>query len=423
MTDNRKWLLGAGAALLVVVIAFAWIVSANRDAEAALRAEIEEREAGFVVELEQEQAARQEVADALAALEAERGTLADVEAQRAEIEAVLVELEATREETRAEIDAEIAELTGRRDAAREEMRAAEGDRDQLLALLETQSTVLSQIDDQRSAITAEVEASETRLSEIDASLTEQLAELANVGARLENAREQEASLRRTLAEMQAEAATVAEELAGAEQRAQEARATEDRVRGEVEAMRAETAELEGRRTVLADEIATLTDRQGVLKEDVGAAETQRAQVQTELTELTQLLARRSEELAEVETRFSQAQLGAAAAPETDGALLVTEPAGGFSPGRYNSGDVAATFAADGTFSMENRARDESLSGQYVHEAGLLILSEPEGDLRVGVAFPLSCALSAQGSGFRLEEPSEEGSCGPLTGAAFTPMDQ
>jgi predicted nucleic acid-binding Zn-ribbon protein len=420
MTNDRKLTWGAGIALAIALIALAWIVSSGREERAVL-----------IADLEAERVARAEVAEALAALEAAGGDLAtvetrraEVEARQAEIEAVILDLETQAEATRATAEAEIVALTERRDIALADTEATEAELGQMRALLKTQSTVLSQIAAQRDVIAAEVDAAQSRLTEIDDSLTEQLDELASVGARLENAREQEASLRQTLAGLQAEAASIAEELADAEARAQRARAAENEARQAFEAMEREMAGFEARRDALTTEVAELAERRDTLEADATAAETQRSQVQTELSELTALLAARSAELSDIETRISAALTGAAAGPlpveTTPGSAVQVGP--GFAPGRFESGDVSATFASDGTFRMANEARGESLAGQYVQEAGLLILSEVEGDLRAGITFPLTCTLAAAEGGFRLGA-SAEGRCGPLVGATFVAAGQ
>jgi hypothetical protein len=89
------------------------------------------------------------------------------------------------------------------------------------------------------------------------------------------------------------------------------------------------------------------------------------------------------------------------------------------PGIYETGDVVADFREDGTFAMQNEARGSGVTGSWTVEGGVLTLSEPEGDLRRGIDFPLDCALeNAEEGGFLLGD-SEDGSCGPLSGASFT----
>jgi hypothetical protein len=91
------------------------------------------------------------------------------------------------------------------------------------------------------------------------------------------------------------------------------------------------------------------------------------------------------------------------------------------PGLYRTGDIVADFRGDGTFEMTNEARGQSATGRYAVAEGILTLSEPEGDLRRGVDFPLDCALEPGETGFALSD-AQGGTCGPLAGASFGPAE-
>ncbi|CUH40026.1 chromosome segregation protein SMC [Jannaschia seosinensis] len=437
--DRGTWVtIGLVGALVLAAIVIIWL--------AVDRTSMQQ---DYTTRLETEETERLQVAEALAALEASSGELETVRMRIAETDASLAELATQRSEMQSAFDTELADLTSRREVALSETEAAESERDRLVAIVAEESTALEDIRAEADRLEQTLSERTERLTQTETRLTEQLDELAAVGSRLQEARAQEAQLRETLAEMQGEAAGMAQELADAETRTQEARSAETDLQQLLQDARDERAALEETQSELESEIADLTARRDTLETDTAAAQEQRAQVQTELTQLTQLLSQRGDELAQIEQRITatleEAQdEGAAegeqllseqtdeAADETDTSLGTLEAAEdapivgaqsvSVAPGTYESGEISATFAEDGTFRMENTASDENVSGQFVEEAGLLILSEPEGDLSGNVSFPLTCMLENRTDGFALTAPEVDGDCGPLAGTTFTAAD-
>lgn len=69
--------------------------------------------------------------------------------------------------------------------------------------------------------------------------------------------------------------------------------------------------------------------------------------------------------------------------------------------------------------MRNQERGTEVLGDYFASSGVITLSNPEGDLRRGIEFPLRCAVVTDGLDFTLNDTGEKsGSCGPLAGATF-----
>ncbi|MFG6586945.1 hypothetical protein [Sulfitobacter sp. MOLA879] len=89
------------------------------------------------------------------------------------------------------------------------------------------------------------------------------------------------------------------------------------------------------------------------------------------------------------------------------------------PGTYRTGDIEARFGPDGAFQMRNQERGTEVQGDYSSSAGVVTLANPDGDLRLGIDFPLRCAVETNGPNFSLNDAGEDsGSCGPLAGATF-----
>lgn len=89
------------------------------------------------------------------------------------------------------------------------------------------------------------------------------------------------------------------------------------------------------------------------------------------------------------------------------------------PGTYRTGDILARFASDGTFNMRNEQSGAEVAGEYAVENDVLTLSNPVGNLRQGVNFPLRCAVEFAGEAFTLRAAGQDGlACGPLTNAAY-----
>lgn len=381
---------------------------------------------------------REETAAALSELRAASGELTSIQAQ---IEATNSEL-ADLEEQRQAAEAEFGPLAQRRDAALKKTEAAEtslsearSQLEQTTAQLESQRSELKGINEDIAQRQANVEKTQTTLTKVTQ-------ELKTVGARLEEAREQENTLRETLSALQEEAASVSKELANAERQFQEARSAEAKLQEVLSQTAKEVAALEEQKAQLQASVSELDARHSALETDVSTAEEQRTKVQTELGNVTQLLKSRSDELLQVERRITEQQNSdkdeaittelknqstPLQEPETktessDSVSQNETGAGGeatIQPGTYRSDNIEAQFSSDGAFRMRNDKKGAEVSGEYSVEGGIVTLSNPEGDLRKGVSFPLRCAVTLDGEAFVLKEANDGGpSCGPLADVAF-----
>lgn len=345
------------------------------------------------------------------------------------------------------------------------------------ALRSSRARPAAQLESQRAALeTIETEFAEQRNSRQDAetALTEVIRELETVGARLVEAREQESALRETLSTFQEEAASLSEKLAQAEVRIQEARSAEADMHETAAQTSQQVADLEAQEEELTASVSDLSTRLSDMQSDVSAAEEQRAKVQSELQDVTQLLEARSDDLVKVESRIAEKVGGASSTPseaagnqkeaEAEGDAVQTdqgsdgasetghdgtaaEPVGAktpdetaqataeevdvtggekstngdanIMPGTYRTGDIEARLGPDGVFHMRNKESEFEVSGNYSTEDGIVTLSNPEGELRHGVNFPLRCAVESKGDRFSLDEIEGIGpSCGPLSGVTF-----
>lgn len=471
-TDNTKSASGNRITLIILaamaVLGWGWGIyqATNRS---ALEEDMTRRIEAATLE-------RDEVAAAFAALEVAAGELSDVQGQIEASNEELTGLDERRREAKSEFDAELDALAERRSTAETEMASeiarmtaeletARQDFEtelgglverRQLAMRQTEEVEASlgetrgqleqatqQLQSRRSELDVleqDITSAEDKRAEAETSLTEIAQKLEAVGARLTTAREQEGSLRDTLSTLQEEAASTTKELADAEARIQEARSAEAKLQQQSERISKEVAALEERQEELKVNVADLEARRSDLEDDVKAAEDQRAKVQAEVSDVTKLLEQRSDELLEVEDRIVEqlengdASTGAtaqgqdASTPEQEKTAGESSTTGGSSdqaqpqiqPGTYNSETLIAQFAADGTFSMRNEEKQAEVSGEYSVTNGIVTLSNPIGDVRSGVKFPMRCAVASDGQGFTLNEVADDGpSCGPLADVRFS----
>ena len=169
----------------------------------------------------------------------------------------------------------------------------------------------------------------------------------------------------------------------------------------------------------------MAERRDTLAAETAAATEQRQSVQAAVTQLTEDLAARSQQLAQIERRMSeqlQSQEASAAAPEgtEPAAQEGAEPAAEaeLAPGTYSAGAVVVTLGEDGRFVLRNDASGQEVTGSYATEAGRLTLSEAKGD--VGrTRFPMTCSVKQSDGGLMLEETGDE-PCA-LTGLTLEPQ--
>jgi len=389
---------------------------------------------------ERRQAATAEFEAELAAL-AERRAAAETQ-MSSELSKMTSEIETARKN----FEAELGTLAERRDAALQKTEAAEASLGETRSQLEEANARLKSHRSELKEIQKKIAERQTSQEEAQGSLTKVTEELQTVGARLQEARQQESQLRETLSTLQEEAANLSKELAEAETRIQEARSAEAKLQETASQTSKKVAALEEQEKQLQSSVSELDARRSTLEEDVSTAEEQRTKVQSELSDVTALLKSRSDELLEVERRISEQQntegmkadksepvnkgIGATQEPKTktESSTSKGEAAssgqGSIQPGTYRSGNLEAQFSTEGTFRMRNDEKGAEASGQYSVNEGVLTLSNPEGDVRKGVSFPLRCAVTSEAGAFVLNEAGDEGtSCGPLAGVTFEGMPE
>lgn len=383
---------------------------------------------------ERRAAAKSEFNVELAAL-AERRTTAETE-MASEIARMTSELETARQD----FETELGELVERRQVAMRQTEAVEASLGETRGQLEQTTQELQTRRSELDLLKQDITSAEDKRSKAKTALTEVTQKLETVGARLTTAREQEGTLRDNLSTLQEEAASLTKELADAEARIQKARSAEAKLQRQSEQISNEVAELEKQQVELKVNVADLEARRSTLEGDVKAAQNQRAKVQAEVSDVTKLLEQRSDELLEVERRIVEqlengnASTGAAtqsqdaSTAKQDTTAGESSTTGGSSeqaqpliqPGTYNSKTLIARFTSEGTFTMRNEEKKAEVSGEYSIINGIVTLSNPIGDVRSGVKFPMRCAVASDGQDFTLNDVVDDGpSCGPLADVRFS----
>jgi Tfp pilus assembly protein PilO len=296
------------------------------------------------------------------------------------------------------LQGEVVTLTSDRDRLMGERDTADAglvERQQQLTQLQDQTTTaegdlgerqadMTAVEGQLEPLRAEIAGFDTARAESEQRLTESTQELADVGERLAEARAIEADLSQQLAALTEEAASLV------------AAATElDRI----------TAQHDD----LANAVAAMTERRDMLAADNAAASEQRQSVQAIVTTLSEDLAVRSQQLAEVEQRM--ADLQAQDAP-SDGEPAESVEEAGLAPGNYKAGPFALTLDDAGQFTLTNSAREGEITGRYEIGEDRFTLSDAQGGVGTA-AFPMICAVASSESGMMLSR-AQEGQC-PMAG--------
>lgn len=329
--------------------------------------------------------------------------------------------------TAEEIEARIATLTTQADEATITRDANASELDAVSQRLQDAQTEVASLDEEAEALRQERQTLETELvtgreelAQIETGLSEAQdavattsQELSDVGERLQDARQQEAELQSGIAALTAEVAELTEEAAEAENRVQTARDAEASLEQSLLAAREEQQEIEATRETLQESVDALSQRREELAADTLAAEQQMKGLQDMTSELTRMLADRSEQLAVLEDRIAGLQDEAGARVRADASSIVLDVP-------YMHRTTSATFASDGTFEVRNMLNDDSINGHFDLSEDAITLSDVEGDMG-DTAFPMTCAVSIDDAGFTLEDA--DGTCGPLDGASFTLTDR
>lgn len=275
---------------------------------------------------------------------------------------------------------------------------------------------LAEIEEQLAPLREELEGFEAVRSEAEQRLSVGTQELASVGERLTEARAIEADLQQQLSVLTDEAARLTAESAEAETRVQEARDAEASLQASLTAATAEFESMTAEQSTMTQEILEMTQHRDLLAADNAAAAEQRQSVQTVVTQLSQDLAARSQQLAEVEQRINelQSQNGSSvtnASPVTSEVTL--------KPGTYTAGSLTMTFEDGGQFILSNETRGEEVTGRYSVSDARLTLVDAQGDIGTN-SFPMTCALRQSDEGLVLERAGD-GAC-PLAGLKIEALE-
>jgi predicted nucleic acid-binding Zn-ribbon protein len=326
-------------------------------------------------------------------------------------------------------------LTGERDVVGADLTTQQ---EQLAALMEQISTAdidlgqrqseLTTLDEQVSPLRDEIAAFDTARTEAEQRLSTSTQELADVGERLAEARTIEAEVQKQLSSLTDETARLTAESSDAQMRVQEARDAEASLQSTLAAATDEFARIKSERDTLSQAIDGMTQRRDQLVADNSAAAEQRESVQAMVTQLTEDLAARSQQLAEVERRVTDLQTQEDADPMAQEAITPdgqenTDPAAqdstdtpaqenaadgsdvSLKPGVYTVGPLAVTLDDNGGFVLRNETRGEEITGSYAVADGNLTLSEPEGNIGT-TPFPMTCALRQSEQGLMLEQSGD-----------------
>jgi predicted nucleic acid-binding Zn-ribbon protein len=341
---------------------------------------------------------RQELTSRIGALETDRNQLADEFAAHQEAnrsyDAILQDIESTQ----SELDA----VETRRQQA--EVKATE----QEARLSELQSTIAA---GQEELATAQADLQDARqqsetvkqeLSQSGNDLAVASEQLVEVGARLEEARATEAALLQSVADLTEQASDQTGQLAEVEERLQDARAAEATMQQAVAEARSAVAELEERQEFLESSVATQEEQQAALMDEITRAEDQRLALQAQVTQLATALAERSQQMADLETRFESLQADTSAAARVSATGLVPGRYVGFSPSAPTR-LIDTRFGADGTFEMgpggnQGPGAARRITGQYQLDDNQLVLSGVQGDTG-SATFPMSCMIEARVASF------------------------
>lgn len=317
-------------------------------------------------------------------------------------------------------ETELAQLEVRRDRTAGEAADRAAELEQLEASLDTAQDEFAAARVALEEVESDSEAARQVAEERAEELAEMSDELIRVGARLEESRASEAELLETLAELSEQASKQSALLSDAETRLQEAREEAATLEANLSEARAEAAELEQRQAALEESIDQQQEHRAVLTREIQQAEEQRQRLQGQVTELAQTLAQRGQQIADTEARLQDLQ--------SEASQVVAASTSGLQPGRYlglsqsvPAVRINALFAEDGGFELTSSGRGGySVAGQHELANGEVILSAAEGDLGTA-SFPMRCSIERRDAGFSIPTAAGDEGC-LLAGVDFLPAD-
>ncbi len=290
----------------------------------------------------------------------------------------------------------------------------------------------SAIEDQLAPMREEITGFETARTKAQNNATEATQELADMGDRLTEARATQAELQQQLSVLTDDTSRLAQEASDAEARVQEARDAEAASQAAVAAATEELGRITTERDAVSKELDDMIQRRDQLAADNTAAEEQRQSVQAIVTQLSEDLASRSQQLAETEQRISELQKqgvqaqGQQTQDQQDQATRdqdtqgqeqkVPDPApqtqsedqvvAALEPGSYSGGAISMILANDGRFTLTNADRGKEVTGRYETTDGEITLSDAVGDVGTTI-FPVTCGVQRAETGFAIAQVGDE----------------
>ena len=153
-------------------------------------------------------------------------------------------------------------------------------------------------------------------------------------------------------------------------------------------------------------------------------------MQAIITQLSDDLATRSQQLADIEQRITdlqdqsvqddqETQVQDAQVQESfnqDAEVQSNEQAETtLAPGSYSSGAISMILAEDGQFTLSHEGRGEEVAGRYEVSEGQLMLTDATGDIGTTV-FPMTCGVDRAEASFALVQVGDQ-EC-PLAGLTW-----
>ena len=349
-------------------------------------------------------AERDTVASRLVALEEATGTLEQQQAVIVAGRTELTDLQAQIEQLSTEQQTVLAQT----EDARTQFQNAQTE---LAALEQTLAATVQE----RDAALGTLEEARAELTSIEERVVARSQDLADIGERVEQARVSEAELLETIAELTDTNAALAQESADAEAALQTLREEEAQLTAAREETEDALTTLQAQAEELQTLVAALEQRREEVATDVAEAETRRGELQATVTELTNALAGRGSELAELEQRIAEAQ-------NNNTALLLPGGSAGSASDPAPSGGVAAATdeagGADEAVGTNEAGGTDEAAGSVVatREARDAPSAEPTNPDTQDEATP-----NPEGAGSRSTDANEEGTDVAASGRdAFNP---
>lgn len=337
------------------------------------------------------------------------GTIEKLQGEANEVSSEVEALVELRDEINAEITTQQSNLSSLQD----DVATAQSSLDQA-------KSEQSAIEDQIAPMREEIAGFDAARAEAEKNMTDATQALAEVGDRLTEARETQAALQQQLSLLTDDTSRLAQEASDTEARVQEARDAEAASQAAVATATEQLDRITAERDTVSKALEDLTQRRDHLAADNTVAEEQRQSVQAIVTQLSDVLASRSQHLSDIEQRIADLQdpgtfeqgsqdspmqeqeisdHGAQARSEEQAAMTLE-------PGYYTGRAIEMMLAEDGRFTLSNADRGEEVTGRYEVSGGQLTLSDAEGDVGT-TTFPMTCGIQRAETGFAFAQVGEQ----------------